>query len=131
LFLTSPNAIGLPAVERGATQVPVTRALISEQWPRIERLLADGRVEEAISSMEALAMQMRGATGGDGLLFRDALILARRVLYDDLAEVARAAGCEASARAALDRSIAWDEELRPYLKELVARGCYSERESAT
>lgn len=119
-ILTSPNAIGLPAAERGHTPAPTTRAMVDERWPQIERLLADGKAAEAICSMEALVVEMRRATVGDAPLFRDALTLARRVLYDDLTLVGRAADCEESARAALDRCAVWDQELRPYLEELIS-----------
>jgi hypothetical protein len=118
-LLTSPNAIGLPAAERGDAPAPATSAVVEERWPQIERLLAEGQAAEAISSIEALAVEMRRATAGDAPLFRDALTLARRVLYDDLAQVGRAAECEKPARAALDRCAAWDEELRPHLEDLV------------
>jgi hypothetical protein len=118
-FLTSPNAIGLPAAERGDAPAPVTSAVVDERWPHIERLLAERQVACAISSMEVLALEMRGATAGDAPLFRDVLTLARRVLYDDLAQIGRATNCEEPARAALDRCAAWDEELRSYLKELI------------
>jgi hypothetical protein len=119
-FLTSPNAIGLPAAERGDAPAPVTSAMIDEQWPQIMRLLVEGRPASAISAMEALAVEMYRATAGDAPLFRDALTLARRVLYDDLAEIGRAAKCEELARAALGRCAAWDEELRSHLKELIS-----------
>jgi hypothetical protein len=119
-LLTSPNAVGLPAAERGDVPAPATSAVVDEQWPQIERLLAKGQAVEAVSSMEALAVEMRQATAGDAPLFWDALTLARRVLYDDLAQVGRAAECEKPARAALDRCAAWDEELRPYLEELIS-----------
>ncbi len=119
-LLTSPNAIGLPASERGHTPAPATSAVVDERWPQIERLLADGQAAEAISLMEALAVEMRRATVGDAPLFRDALTLARRVLYDDLTQVGRAAECEEPARAALDRCAVWDQELRLYLEELIS-----------
>lgn len=120
LLLTSPNAIGLPAAERGDAPAPATSAVVDERWPQIERLLAEGQGAEAISSMELLAVEMRRATADDAPLFRDALTLARRILYDDLAQVGRAAECKEPARAALDRCVAWDEELRPYLEELMS-----------
>ena len=70
--------------------------------------------------MEALAAEMRRATAGDAALFRDALTLARQVLYDDLAHVGRAAQCEERARAALERCLVWDEELRPHIEDLIS-----------
>ena len=121
-YLTSPNAIGLPAAERGDAPTPVTRAMVDEQWPHIERLLADGQVASAISLMEALAADMRQATAGDAPLFGDALTLARQVLYDDIAQIGRATKWEESAHAALSRCAAWDEELRPYLEEIIPSG---------
>lgn len=120
LVVTSPNAIGLPTSERGDAPAPVTSALVAARWPQIERLLAERRVAEAISSMESLAAEMRRATASDEPLFRDALTLARRVLYDDLAQVGRVAGCVESALTALDRCAVWDEELRLYLDELIS-----------
>jgi len=121
-LLTSPNAVGLPAAERGDAPASATSVVVDERWPQIERLLAEGQEAGAISSMEALVAEMRRATAEDAPLFRDALTLARRVLYDDLAQVVgRAAECEELVRAALDRCAAWDEELRPYIKEIVAR----------
>lgn len=119
-FLTSPNAIGLPAAERGDAPAPGTIAVVDERWPKIERLLAEGQAAKAILSMEALAVEMRRATAVDSPLFRDALTLSRRVLYDDLAQVGRTTECEEPARAALDRCAAWDVELRPYLEELIS-----------
>lgn len=129
LVVTSPNAIGLPAAERGDGLAPATSALVAERWPQIERLLAERHAVEAIASMEALAAEMRRATAGDAPLFRDALTLARRVLYDDLAEVGRAGECEEPARTALERCAASDVELRPYLEELISsrRGDASHR----
>ena len=118
--VTSPNAIGLPAAERRDAPAAATRAVVATQWPQVERLLAEGRAAEAISSMETLAAEMREATAGDAPLFRDALTLARRVLYDDLALVGRATACGQPARAALQRCAAWDAELRAYLEELIA-----------
>jgi hypothetical protein len=96
-LLTSPKVIGLPAAERGDVPAPATSAVIDERWPQIERLLA-----------------------GDALLFREALTLARRVLYEDLAQVGRNSECDELARAALARCAAWDEELRPFLEGLNA-----------
>ncbi|MDH3287859.1 MAG: hypothetical protein OEP48_09095 [Betaproteobacteria bacterium] len=119
-LLTSPNAIGLPAAERGDAPAPAASAVVEEWWPQIERLLADGQASAAICSMEALAVEMRRATVGDAPLFRDALTLARRVLYDDLAQVGRTAECEEPTRAALYRCATWDEELRPYLEQLIS-----------
>jgi len=119
-LLTSPNTVGLPAAERGDAPAPVTSAMVAERWPQIERLLAEGQAVEAISSMEALAVEMRLATVGDAPLFWDALTLARRVLYGDLVQVGRSAQCEKPARAALERCAAWDEELRPYLEKLIS-----------
>lgn len=119
-LLTSPNAIGLPAAERGDAPAPVTSAVVDAQWPQIVRLLDEGRAASAISAMEALAGAMRRATADDPPLFREALTLARRVLYDDLAQIGRATASEGLARAALDRCEAWDEELRAYLKELIS-----------
>jgi hypothetical protein len=111
IILTSPNAIGLPAAERHDAPASATRAIVTERWPEIERLLASGRAAEAISAMERLAEQMRRATAHDALLFRDALTQARRILYADIVEVGRVAGEEAFARAALDRCAAWDSDL--------------------
>jgi hypothetical protein len=119
-LLTSPNAIGLPVAERGDAPAPATWAVVDARWPRIERLLVEEQAAEAISLMEALALEMRRATAGDAPLYRDALTLARRILYDDLAQVGRSTGCEESARAALDRCATWDEELRPYLEQLIS-----------
>ncbi len=76
----------MPASERGDMPMPATYAIIEEQWPHIEWLLADGQAANTISSMEALAMEMRKATVGDTLLFRDALTLARRILYDTISK---------------------------------------------
>lgn len=119
LIVTSPNAIGLPVAGRGDAPAPATTAIVAERWPLIERLLVAGRAAEAISSMEGLAKEMRLTTAGDAPLFRDALTLARRVLYENIAEVGRAAELEASARAALDRCAAWDDELRPQIAAIV------------
>jgi len=120
LVLTSPNAIGLPAAERADAPPSETRALVAERWPEVERLLAADRDAEAISALEALALEMRSATERDAPLFHDALTLARRVLYDDLAEVGRAAGRDAQAHEALARCAAWDGELRPRLEEVTS-----------
>jgi hypothetical protein len=119
-LLTSPNAIGLPAAERGDAPASVTRATVNKQWPQIERLLADGQVPEAIRAMESLAAEMRAATAGDAPLFRDALTSARRILYDDLAQLGRTAKFEEPTRTALYRCATWDEELRLYLEQLIA-----------
>lgn len=119
-IMTSPNEIGLPVDERGHTPAPATRAVVNERWPQIERLLAEGQAARAISSLETLAVEMRRATADDAPLFQDALTLARRVLYDDLAQVGRVTGCEELARAVLGRCAAWDEELRLYLGELIS-----------
>lgn len=119
-FWTSPNAIELPAAERGDAPAPATNAVVDERWPQIERMLAEGQAVRAIISMEALAVEMGRATAGDAPMYRDALTLARRVLYEDLAQVGRAAECKESARAALDRCAAWDGELRPYLEMLIS-----------
>jgi hypothetical protein len=119
-FVTSPNAVGLPAAERGDAPAPLTSSLVAERWPQIERLLADGRAASAISSMEALAVDMRRATAGDAPLFRDALTLARQILYRDLAQVGQATNSQELARAALSRCAAWDGELRPCLEELTS-----------
>jgi hypothetical protein len=118
--LTSPHAVGLPAAERGDAPAPGTSAVVDERWPHIERLLAGGQVAGAIAALEELAAEMRRATAGDAPLFRDALTLARRFLYDDLTQIGRGTTCEGPALAALDRCAAWDEELRPYLKELMS-----------
>jgi hypothetical protein len=120
LHLTSPNAVGLPAAERGDAPAPVTSAVVDERWPLVKRLLAGGQVAGAIAALEELAAEMRRATAGDAPLFRDALTLARRLLYDDLAQLGRGTTCEGPALAALDRCAAWDEELRLYLKELMS-----------
>jgi hypothetical protein len=119
-LLTSPNAIGLPAAERGDAPAPLTSTVVDARWPQIERLLAEGQAAKAISSMEALAVEMCLATAGDAPLFRDALTLARRVLYEDLAQVGQAANCEEPARAALGRCAAWDKEFRSYLEEVIS-----------
>jgi hypothetical protein len=116
--LTSPNAVGLPLADRRDVAAPATSAIVDERWPRIERLLEDGRAAEAIPALEALAAEMRRTTERDAPLFREALTLARRVLYDDLAEISRVAGCEAAAREALARCAVWDEELRSRLEGL-------------
>lgn len=118
-LLTSPNSIGLPAAERGDAVASVTRAVVDEHWPQIERLLGEGQPAEAISLMEALAMEMRRATAGDSPVFRDALTLARRVLYDDLAQVGRSTEYEGLARSTLNRCAVWDEDLKLYLTALV------------
>lgn len=120
-FLTSPNVVGLPAAERGDAPAPVTSGVVDERWPQIERLLAEGQAANAISSMEALAVEMHRATAGDAPLFHDALTLARRLLYDDLAQVGQATKCEEPARAALDRCAAWDEALRAYIELLTVK----------
>lgn len=119
-FVTSPSAIGLPAPERGDTPAPSTSAVVDAWWPRIERLLTAGQAADAISSMEALAAEMRQTTADDAPLFREALTLARRVLYDDLAQIGQTMKCEELARAALGRCAAWDNELRSYLEELIS-----------
>lgn len=118
LILTSPNAIGLPAAERGDAPPPHTRALVDARWPAIERLLDQGDVTAALAAMEALARAMYDATAADAPLYRPALTLARQVLYDDIAEVGRAAGLSEIARSALDRCAAWDEELRAHIETL-------------
>ena len=117
-LLTSPNAVGLPAAERGDAPVPATSALVDARWPHIEHLLAESKAEEAISLMEALAVEMRRTTVNDALLYREALTLARRILYDDLAQIGRITEYEKPARAALHRCAGWDEELRLYIEEL-------------
>jgi len=118
LILTSPNAIGLPAAERGDAPPPRTRALVDARWPAIERLLDQGNAAAALAEMEALARAMHDATTGDAPLYRPALTLARQMLYDDIVEVGRSAGLLAAARAALDRCAAWDEELRLHIERL-------------
>jgi hypothetical protein len=120
LVLTSPNAVGLPAAERGDAPASETTALVDARWPEVERLLAEGRADDAIQALAALAAEMRRATERDAPLFRDALTLARRVLYDDLAEIGRASGAEGPAREALARCAAWDDELRPHLEGLTS-----------
>ena len=120
LVLTSPNTVGLPIAERGDASASETRAVIAERWPDVERLLADGRAVEAISALETLAADMQRATESDAPIFRDALTLARRVLYDDLAEIGRVTGLEAQARDALARCADSDEELRRELEELAS-----------
>lgn len=117
-FLTSPNIIGLPATERGDAPTITTRDVISKSWPQIEKLLDEERIVEAISSMEALAVEMRQTTMSDAPLFRDALTLARRLLYDNLAQIGRADGYEEPVSATLSRCEDWDEELRSYLEAL-------------
>jgi len=118
VVVTSPNAIGLPAADRADAPASETRALVAERWPEIERLLADGCVAEAISALETLAAEMHRATATDAPLFREALTLARRVLYDDLVAIGRATEFEAPARDALARCAVWDEELLAHLEEL-------------
>jgi len=117
-ILTSPNAIGLPAAERGDALPPVTRALVDAHWPAIERLLDQGDARAALSEMEMLAGDMCAATARDAPLFQPALTLARQVLYDDMAQVGRTANLGDAARAALDRCAAWDEELRLHIERL-------------
>jgi hypothetical protein len=119
-LLTSPNAVGLPAAERGDAPAPVTTAVVDQYWPQIEHLLAAGQVADAISFMENLALEMRRATAADAPLFHDALTLARRLLYDDLVQVGRSAECKGAADVVLGRCAAWDEELRGYLEELIS-----------
>jgi hypothetical protein len=120
LVLTPPNAVALPIADRGDVPAPRTMVVVAERWPEIERLLADGRAADAISSLESLATEMRRATESDAPLFRDALTLARRVLYNDLAEVGRAGGYEKQAHEVLARCATWDAELRPQLEELAS-----------
>lgn len=120
LVLTSPNALGLPAAYRDIPPAPRTSAVVAERWPEIERLVADHRYDDAISSLEALAAEMRRATAVDAPLYTDAFTLARRVLYEDLGEIGRARGLDRQARDALGRCAGWDEELRTYLEELAS-----------
>ena len=112
LVLTSPNSIGLPAAERGDAPPSETRVLVAERWPEVERLLADDRIAAAISALEALAAGMREATERDAPLFREALTLARRVVYDDIAEIGRASSRAAEASEALARCAEWDTDLQ-------------------
>jgi len=120
LLLPSPNTIPLPGADRRDAPPSETRALVAERWPEIERLVADDCPAEAIAALETLAVEMRRATGRDAPLFREALTLGRSVLYDDVAEIGRAAGREPQAHDALARCAEWDEELRPHLEELVS-----------
>lgn len=119
--LTSPNAVGLPAAERGDAPTSLTRALVDAKWPQIEEVLAEGRMLSAIPLMEALAEEMRFTTLRDPLLFRDALTLARQILYEDLFLVGQDAACKEPVRAVLQRCAEWDEDLRPHLEALMTR----------
>jgi hypothetical protein len=120
LLLPSPNTIALPGADRRDAPPSETRGLVAERWPEIERLVADDGLTEAIAALERLAVEMRRATERDAPLFGEALTLARSVLYDDVVEIGRAAGCEALAQEALARCAEWDEELRSDLEELAS-----------
>lgn len=120
-ILTAPNIIGLPAIERGGVVAPATYEIVEVEWPTVERLLRDGQISDAIALMEKLAMAMRDATATDADLFQESLTLARRILYDDLSEVGRSAGCHGAVHSALLRCAVWDKELQPYLSKLILR----------
>lgn len=120
LLLTAPNVIGLPSPERGEIQMPATYKLIEKRWPQINRLLANGQAEDAVSSMETLAKEMLKATITDEALFRDALTQARQILYDDIAQVGRAIESEECISASLKRCAAWDQALQPHLIKLIS-----------
>jgi hypothetical protein len=119
--LLSPNALALPRPERGGGEPSPTRAVVDARWPAIEHLAADGDAAVAILELEALAREMRTATGSEPALRRETLALARRVVYDDLVALASQHGATELGRAALARCSAWDEELRSHLEELVAQ----------
>ncbi len=109
--VTSPNALGLPLLDRGEGS-SATTDLVAQRWPEIERLIADRRFATALDRLVELARDMRESTAGDDEAWRPTLVDARGLAYDAIVEVALAADDAARGIAALDEARTWDLEHR-------------------